>query len=77
MKGFHSRDGLCFIREEDGSVSVEVYDVTRQPIPEEPMFRTTLSVNAWGSVLASMSARSETFETWQEAQEFHERKPKQ
>lgn len=74
MKGFHSQNGFCFTRGADGSVTVEVYDVTKRPTPEEPVFRTTLPVGIWGSVVSSMSARGENFKTWQEAQEFHTKK---
>lgn len=62
--GFHVRDGLYFRREADGSVRVKLGDR-----------EVTVDPSSWGSVLASVCSRGETYETWQEAVHFHVQDP--
>jgi hypothetical protein len=62
---FHSQDGLYFTRMEDGSVKVTVKE------RDEVKFETALPASIWGSVVSSVSLKGETYETWQQAQAFH------
>lgn len=67
---FHAKDGVYFGRtQEDGTVRVEVGDGRGTVIRS-----IELSADTWASVVAFVSARGETAETWREAREFHERR---
>jgi putative heme degradation protein len=61
QRGFHSRDGLFFRRNEDGSVSIIASQSTAVRLAE----------NEWASVVASVSAEGETHERWQAVRDFH------
>lgn len=65
---YHARDGLFFYRLPNGDVRVKVKD---GPIER---FNVVLPSDVWASVLASICARGETYETWNEAKNFHTRK---
>jgi len=64
---FHARDGLFFERQADGSVRVLVKE------QNQTKFSTVLSADGWASVVATVSARGETLETWNEARQYHNR----
>ena len=65
--GFHARDNWFFRREDDGSVRILAPD-TMGPGAHQAV---TLDANTWASVVASVSARGETSETFQAARDFH------
>ncbi len=65
---YHARDGLFFERLADGSVRVTVRDGDVQ------RFAAVLPPETWASVLAQVSARGETYDTWNEARQYHTRK---
>ena len=68
MEGFHLQQGLYFKRESDGRITISI---TQTPMVDAPViFTTTCDVSGFASVMASMSARDETAETWKEAVEF-------
>jgi hypothetical protein len=62
MIGFHARDGLYFTRTESGGV---VVTITEEPKDDSLALKTIeLTPEAWASVVTSMSAAGETFESW-------------
>lgn len=63
--GFHAKDGWYFQREEDGSVTIKAA-VSRC---DESL---TLPAAEWASVVAAVSAQSETSETYYAALRAHE-----
>lgn len=69
---FHAKDGWHFSRKEDGSVRMEKLDFTGD-IETVPMIRESVEFDAgtWASIVASVSARHETTETYYEALAFH------
>jgi len=75
---FHLRDGVHFERGTQGAVTISkrVPVMAERGIPAGHQFFITLwsltvPENEWASVLASMSARGETADTWHEAVQFH------
>jgi hypothetical protein len=72
---FHAQDGLFFERNnETGAVRVMVVPAPHDfsfPIPKERIvFETTLTRDSFASVMATMSARGETAQTWTDALKF-------
>jgi hypothetical protein len=71
---FHVQDGLFFERnKETGAVRVVVLKPGCYSYPFEKdmiAFETTMTRDSFASVMASMSARGETAETWIEACKF-------
>lgn len=65
--GFHSKQDLYFERDDDGNV------VIRKVHRNRVLFEVTLDTNTWGSAVASVSARGENAETFNEAVQFHRR----
>lgn len=70
---FHLEQGICFKRMDDnGSVRIRKY---KQPIPNDETpeieFECTVDDSSWASVVASVSARDEDADTWQEALDYH------
>ncbi len=62
---FHSRDGVFFQRQEDGSVRVLIRETGHD---EAPVLKdATLGPSEWASVVASMSKEGENGETWRMA----------
>ncbi len=61
VRGFHVKNGLCFIRESDGSVRVTLTGV-------EVM---TIDAYSWASVIASMSDGGEDAASYEQARNFH------
>ena len=75
---FHTNNGLFFTRQADGTVCVEkrvpIINAREQYNGDFAIVeRWQLDEASWASVLASMSARGESGETWQEARRFHAR----
>jgi hypothetical protein len=66
---FHFREGFYFSRATDGSVTIRVAESAHGDAPT--LREITVPENEWASVLASVCARGESGETWQEAREFH------
>ncbi len=62
---FHWKDGWYFKRLPDGSVNVMFYD--RRYIHPD----LTIDADSWASIVASVSARGETADSWQAIREFH------
>lgn len=60
MNGFHSDKGFCFSRLSDGSVLIEVFE----PNSNVAVKSVTLTPEIWASVVSSMSAAGETYDTW-------------
>jgi hypothetical protein len=61
VRGFHYRDGLCFFRQEDGSVRVE----------EMGVLVGVIDPYSWASVVASMSAGGEDAASYEAARDYH------
>lgn len=59
---FHLRDNLFFIREPNGSVTIEKYTSDQALV-----FRMTIDPEQWASVVSSMSRLGETHETFLKA----------
>ncbi len=77
--GFHSQDGLCFQRLEDGRVHVRLVvpildhsTETGYSLSQAVTFQTILPAASWASVVASVSAKGETGETFNEALRWHD-----
>lgn len=68
ISGFHARDNWFFRREDDGSVHILAPD-SMGPGAHQVV---TLDANTWASVVASVSARGETSESFQTARSFHD-----
>ena len=69
LTGFHLRDGLHFQRGEDGSVTI--VKSNGQAFDPEILWELAVPAEEWASVVASMSVRGETGETWEMALNFH------
>lgn len=65
--GFHWRDGWYFERIKDGGVMV--YRRREPEAPAEPVL--AMPANEWASIVASLTARGETTETYYAALAFH------
>lgn len=78
MGYFHSNNGLCFERLEDGSVEVtrrlwgwaDPHGDKKQADVVDHRWRMTAS--EWASVVSSVSKPGETNETWRTALDFHD-----
>lgn len=71
--GFHVRDGWFFRRLDGGQV--HVYHVPGPSVGVHPPVvhvEITMQPEEWASVMASVSHRGETLETWKEALSFHQ-----
>lgn len=64
---YHARDGLYFARQPDGSVKVRIEPINGVPTEVE------LTADTWASVIATVSARGENADTWNEARQYHNR----
>lgn len=64
MSRFYSQDGLCFDRCDDGSVLVEVVEDGANYTTSPTTFSTTIPASAWASIVSSMSAAGENYDTW-------------
>jgi hypothetical protein len=78
---FHLANGLYFERMQNGNIKIRVEHV--EPSIEAPNgFKTTVlfevetDVDGFASVMACMSARNESFDTWNEARSYLLREPK-
>ena len=65
---FHARDGLYFERLADGSVKVRL-----EPIGGGAPAEAIVPADTWASVIATVCARGETADTWNEARQYHNR----
>ena len=82
-RGFHSKDGFFFERiDKDGSVRISkwlsgVSSAGRadQTSCDVLAYSVTLAPSEWASVVASVSAKGETSDTWNAALQFHDEKP--
>lgn len=63
-EGFHAQDGWYFERQPDGSVKISA--AVQRCIEE-----IVLTPDTWASIVASVSAASETSARWNQAREFH------
>ena len=66
---FHYKEGWFFKRREDGSVRIYQQQPVRENIVKE--LGIDIEADSWASIMASVSARGETGETFREAQQFH------
>ena len=62
---FHLCDGLYFIRTE-AAIRIELYAIPELP-EAKPVWFTEVSLEAFASVIASMSIAGENYETWASA----------
>jgi hypothetical protein len=69
---FHSKNGLFFDRNQDGSVKI-VVTKGKFPLdaPDEILYQQSLDADTWASVVSTVSKEGETSETFQQAREFH------
>ena len=65
---FHLRDGFCFRRNDDGSITIQHREYGPGAFVVDA--KTTVPPNEFASVMASVSARGEDAETFREAEEF-------
>lgn len=86
---FHSHDGWYWERIDDGGVRVMKLGVRLSEEPDDGQPPTVvaggqlrvllnehvLTAEAWASIVASVSARDETTETYNEALAFHAKEP--
>jgi hypothetical protein len=75
---FHWKDNWYFERREDGSVRIYHEDsgsIPSIPLDDDdyPEYDVCLDIDkdSWASIIASVSERGETAETFKEAGEFH------
>ncbi len=79
MSYFHSNNGLCFERLEDGGVEVtrRIFGLSDDPGLASPSpvavvdHRWRMTASEWASVVASVSQEGETTTTWKAALEAH------
>jgi len=65
---FHWAHGIFFTRLEDGSVRLRRYPAgTVAYLDEEAEFDFTIPPNEWASIVASMTAAGESYQTWHAA----------
>lgn len=79
MGYFHSNNGLCFERLEDGGIEVtrRLWGWADPHSPDKKQAdvidqRWRMTAAEWASVVASMSAKGETTETFNDALRFHD-----
>ena len=70
--GFHWAEGWFFKRLPDGSVRVRKHHHHRGP-ETRPVVEIIIPAAEWASIVCSVSALSETFDRWNQAQDFHGR----
>jgi hypothetical protein len=77
MGRFHLTGGLCFERIGDGGVRVAKYADSSRVFDDDAIPEWTIDTtdSGWASVVATVSARDETGETWAEALAAHRRLP--
>ena len=73
-RGFHLSGGLMFNRRPDGKIEIKVV-LPPHHAASSILFRTVTDDDGFASVMASMSARGETGETWQQARDFLKGEP--
>lgn len=61
VRWFHYRDGVYFVRQQDGAVRIEQGDKEI----------AVIDPHSWSSVVASMSAPGEDARTYEAARDFH------
>lgn len=61
---FHARDGLYFRRLDNGDVVVEKRTADRF---DQLQFRIELPASLWASIVSTMSAAGENWDTWNAA----------
>lgn len=66
---FHIHNGWWIRREEHGGVTIEAREPGEPDAPLRMAF--TVDAESWASMVAHVSARGETAETWYEALQFH------
>lgn len=74
---FHAQGGWFWKRNEDGSVSFEKRAPARFEGTYQLVASGTIEAGVWASIVATVSARGETSDTWREALEFHNNKQDQ
>jgi len=67
--GFHYNDGVYFKRHRSGSVQITILRENKINSPVE--HKIIIQPDEWASIIASVSAKSETNESWKEANHFH------
>ncbi len=67
---FHWKNGWYFVRTADGSVSMTHHDEGKPDDVQE-----TIPAESWASIVAAVSVRGDTRETWLEALALHNQKP--
>jgi hypothetical protein len=68
---FHWKDNWYFERREDGSVRIHHEVPLGEDDPPEVDVLLEIGKDSWASIIASVSERGETAETFKEAGEFH------
>ncbi len=68
---FHAKDGWFFQRVDNGDVRIML-----QPsgFGGQPQAQVQLSSDTWASIVATVSAKGETAESWKAASNFHNTK---
>jgi len=75
MGRFHVADGLCVERTRSGGVKIMKFAPRADCFAEKGAeWEIEITDSAFASIVASVSARGETAETWSEALEWHNRK---
>lgn len=65
VRWFHYRDGLYFVRQQDGAVRIQ------EEAEGESIVVSVIDPHSWSSVVASMSAGGEDARTYEQARDFH------
>ncbi len=66
---FHAKDGWFFERTVDGGVKIIKRELAKDDSPV--VAQTYLDHSGWCSIIASVSWRGETAESWDDANKFH------
>ena len=69
--GFHAAHGWYFRRDLGGHVAIEVAESDHDDAPLR--VAAIFDPDTWASIVASVSHRGETAETWRAVRLFHER----
>lgn len=69
MEGFHYKDGIYATRLEDGSVKITIKESAH--MDAETVKEIIFDPDGWCSIIATVSYRDETPESWIDANKFH------
>lgn len=68
---FHAKEGWFFERVDNGDVRIMLIPAG---FGGQPQQKVQLSSDTWASIVATVSAKGETSESWRAAKDFHDLK---